>query len=78
MVEAMVLISMASSSTSIALLPYSMFKYLLTGLKVVGETRTETEVQNHFISFIQFPVGSQLEHRAPLGVSMITHTLDTR
>jgi hypothetical protein len=26
-------------------------------------------------SFIHFPVGSQLEHRAPFGVSVITHTI---
>jgi hypothetical protein len=28
-----------------------------------------------FIRFIHFPVGSQLEHRAPFGVSVITHTI---
>jgi hypothetical protein len=28
------------------------------------------------LSFIiRFPVGSQLEHRAPFGVSVITHTI---
>jgi hypothetical protein len=27
------------------------------------------------IIYIHFPVGSQLEHRAPFGVSVITHTL---
>jgi hypothetical protein len=27
------------------------------------------------MSFIHFPVGSQLEHRAPFGVSVITHTI---
>jgi hypothetical protein len=26
-------------------------------------------------AFIHFPVGSQLEHRAPFGVSVITHTI---
>jgi hypothetical protein len=29
-------------------------------------------------SFIHFPFVLNLEHRAPFGVSMITHTLDTR
>jgi hypothetical protein len=29
------------------------------------------------MSVIHFPVGSQLEHRAPRGVSVITHTIKT-
>jgi hypothetical protein len=30
--------------------------------------------ENHHF-FIHFPLGSQLEHRAPFGVSVITHTI---
>jgi hypothetical protein len=28
-----------------------------------------------FLSLVHFPLGSQLEHRAPFGVSVITHTV---
>jgi hypothetical protein len=31
--------------------------------------------KNIYVSSIHFPVGSQLEHRAHFGVSVITHTI---
>jgi hypothetical protein len=38
---------------------------------------SHVEVDRRFrgASFIHFPLGSQLEHRAPFGVSVITHTI---
>jgi hypothetical protein len=46
--------------------------------RITDVSHTLSQTFPKFIAFIHFPLGSQLKHRAPFGVSVITHTITVR